>query len=269
MTSVHQDREITGSPESPRSAIVTGAANGIGRATATLLNQRGVQVLAVDREAGLLTALADELAATGTAVHAFVADVSRSEDVRGYVSAARDAFGSIDFFFNNAGIIGKLLPIVELEETTFDSVLAVNVRGAFLGLKYVLPSMYEQGRGAVVNTASVAGLVGHIDHGAYVASKHALVGLTKVAGAEAAQHGVRVNAIAPGPTRTAMIESVEQMKSPDQADAERQRLLGNIPAHRYGTTTEVAQAVYFLLSDESAYLNGSVLTIDGAFTAIR
>ena len=129
--------------------------------------------------------------------------------------------------------------------------------------------MYQRGSGAIVNTASVAGQVGHLDHGGYVATKHALIGLTKVAGAEAAAHGVRVNAIAPGPVRTEMIEAIESMKSPDAADLERHRLLTNIPAHRYGTVDEVSAAVSFLLGNESRYINGAVLTIDGAFTAIR
>jgi NAD(P)-dependent dehydrogenase (short-subunit alcohol dehydrogenase family) len=158
---------------------------------------------------------------------------------------------------------------VDYPEDVFDQVIAVNLRGAFLGLKYVLPGMYERGSGAVVNTASVAGLVGHVDHAGYVASKHGIVGLTKVAGAEAAAYGVRVNAVAPGPVHTEMMDAIEAMKSPEDADVERQRLLQNIPAHRYGTVTDVAAVVLFLLIGESNYLNGATITVDGAFTAIR
>ncbi|MEP7021202.1 MAG: SDR family oxidoreductase [Pseudonocardiales bacterium] len=250
-------------------AVITGAANGIGAAAAARLATAGYRLLLVDRDHTSLAALVDELNERGADATAHPADVSQAADVQAYVDHAHDLYGRIDAFFNNAGIIGLIAPLVDYPETVFDDVIAVNLRGVFLGLKYVLPGMYERRAGAVVNTTSVAGQVGHLGHAGYVASKHAVVGLTKVAGAEAAPYGVRVNAVAPGPVRTDMIESIEAMKSPGDNDAERRRLLANIPAHRYGTAEEVASAVTFLLSGEAHYLNGTVLTIDGAFTAVR
>ncbi len=249
--------------------VVTGAANGIGSAVSRRLAAHGTRLLLVDRDETSLTRLVSELSSQGAVVEGHPADVAKVDDVKGYVARAMDLYRDIDGLVNNAGIIGRLAPVIEYPEDVFDSVIAVNVRGIFLGLKYVLPCMYERGSGSVVNLASVAGAVGHIDHAGYVASKHAVSGLTKVAGAESAGKGVRVNCVAPGPIRTDMIAAIEAMKSPDDATAERQRLMDMIPAHRYGTSDEVASAIAFLLSDDSAYINGSTLTVDGAFTAIR
>ncbi len=254
---------------SKHGAIITGAAKGIGRATALSLSDNNVRILAVDRDEDALTQLVAEINDRGGNAYAHIADVSDSADVRGFVNHANKLFSGIEYFFNNAGIIGRLAPLVDYPEDVFDQVIAVNLRGVFLGLKYVLPGMYERGSGAIVNTASVAGLVGHVDHAGYVASKHGIVGLTKVAGAEAAAYGVRVNAVAPGPVHTDMMDEVEAMKSPGDADVERERLLQNIPAHRYGTVTDIAAVVSFLLIGESNYLNGSTIIVDGAFTAIR
>lgn len=262
--------QMTNKDEAPMyGAVITGAARGIGRATALLLSARNVRVLAVDRDEEPLKQVVSEISEQGGVAYAHVADVSDSADVRDYVDHANRLFNGIEYFFNNAGILGRLVPLVDYPEDVFDQVIAINLRGVFLGLKYVLPGMYERGSGAVVNTASVAGVVGHVDHAGYVASKHGIVGLTKVAGAEAAAYGVRVNAVAPGPVHTDMMDAVEVMMSPENADAERQRLLRNIPAHRYGTVTDIAAIVLFLLLGESSYINGSTITVDGAFTAIR
>ncbi|SBW22293.1 Levodione reductase [Candidatus Protofrankia californiensis] len=249
--------------------VVTGAANGIGKAAVELMSATGAKIYAVDHDAEALERLELEVKSSGGAIAVGVADVSDSEQVQAYVERAVSHLGSIDGFFNNAGVVGQLAPLLSYPDEVFDRVIAVNLRGVFLGLKYVLRVMSAQKSGSIVNMASVAGLVGHVDHGGYVVSKHAVVGLTRVAGAEAAPFGVRVNAVAPGPVRTAMIEAIEEMKSPLDAELERSRLLANIPAGRYGTVEEVAKAVRFLLMGESTYLNGSVLTIDGGFTAIR
>ncbi len=255
--------------EASPAVVVTGAANGIGRAVSRRLAKQGSRLFLVDRDEAGLSRLVSELSRHPAAVEAQVADVSKVEDVKSYVARAISLYGGIDGFVNNAGIVGRLAPIVDYPVDVFDSVISVNLRGVFLGLKFVLPGMYERGSGSVVNMASVAAAVGHLDHGGYVASKHAVAGLTKVAGAESAGQGVRVNCVAPGPVRTDMIAAIEAMKSPDDADIERQRLMAVIPAHRYGTADEVASAIAFLLSDDSAYMNGSTLTVDGAFTAIR
>ncbi len=255
-------------PASPV-AVVTGAANGIGRATSLMLAAAGSRVVAVDRDAEALDRLVTDIRNGGGDASSRVADVTQSAEVQGFVRFALDAHGRIDQLFNNAGISGVMSPLIDYDEEVVDTVLAVNVRGVFLGLKHVLPVMHRQRSGSVVNMASVTGLVGQPDHAAYAASKHAVVGLTRVAGGESAPFGVRVNALAPGPIQTDLLARVEAMKSPNDPGTERSRLVESIPAHRYGTVDEVAAAACFLLGPGSAYVNGSVLAVDGGFTAMR
>ena len=178
-----------------------------------------------------------------------VADVTKSAEVQAYVKAAMDAYGRIDCFFNNAGIEGKLAAIVDMDEAVFDQVMGVNVKGVFLGLRAVLPVMLAQKSGAVVNTASVAGLVGTPGMSAYVASKHAVIGLTKSAAGEVARGGVRVNAVCPGPIDTRMIHAIEAQIDPANPAAVEARYHAALPLGRYGTAEEVANIVLFLCSD--------------------
>ncbi len=249
-------------------AIITGAAKGIGRATALALSHHNVPILAVDRDASSLAQLVAEINDEGGIAHAHVADVSDSSDVRSFVDRASSLFNGVEYFFNNAGIIGRLSPLVDYPEAVFDQVIAVNLRGVFLGLKYVLPGMYERRSGAVVNSASVAGLVGHVDHAGYVATNMASL-VSPRSPAPRRQNTGCVSTRLRLPVRSEMMDAVEAMKSPEDADVERQRLLQNIPAHRYGTVADVAAVVLFLLIGESNYLNGTTVTVDGAFTAVR
>ena len=160
--------------------------------------------------------------------------VSQSADVQDYRGkTALDIHGRIDCFFNNAGIVGKLAPIQEYDEAVFDAVIAVNLRGVFLGLRHVLPVMLKQGAGTVVNTASVAGLSGGPGMPAYVASKHAVLGLTKVASSDTARHGIRVNAICPGPVETRMMRSLESQRNPGDPDAVANANRASMPSGRY------------------------------------
>ena len=184
-----------------------------------------------------------------------------------YVKAALDAYGAIDCFYNNAGIEGSVAPTAEYDEEMFDRVMAVNVKGVFLGLRHVLPVMIKQGRGAVVNTASVAGLVASPGMPAYVASKHAVIGLTKTAAGEVARAGVRVNAVCPGPIDTRMIHSLESMLNPDDPASVGARYQSNIPIGRYGTAEEVANVVLFLCSDLAGNITGAQYVVDGGRTA--
>jgi NAD(P)-dependent dehydrogenase (short-subunit alcohol dehydrogenase family) len=250
-----------------RVVVVTGAAGGIGRAICHRVAQLGGRVVAVDADSAALAetaSVAEEAGAAACLVHA---DVSQDVGVAAYVEAAITRFGRIDGLVSNAGTEGLITPTVEYPVEVFDRVIAINLRGVFLGLKHVLPVMIDQGAGVVVNVASVAGLIGHPGHSAYVASKHGVVGLTRVAAAEVGQHGVRVNAVCPGPTSTRMIASIEEQAGGGDAAAKHREIAAKIPAGRYGEPDEIARSVAFLLGDDASYVNGATLTVDGAFTA--
>jgi NAD(P)-dependent dehydrogenase (short-subunit alcohol dehydrogenase family) len=248
-------------------AVVTGAGNGIGRQAALGFAGRGAKVLCVDRDGPAAERTAGTIKQQGGDARPHPADVTKSADVQGYVKAALDAWGRIDCFFNNAGIEGKLAPLAEYDEAVFDQVIGVNVKGVFLGLRHVLPVMLKQKSGAIVNTASVAGLVGTPGIGPYVASKHAVIGLTKTASGEVARSGVRVNAICPGPIDTRMIHSLEAQINPADPASVAARYQSMLPIGRYGTPEEVANLVLFLCSDLAGNITGAQYVIDGGRTA--
>jgi NAD(P)-dependent dehydrogenase (short-subunit alcohol dehydrogenase family) len=246
--------------------LITGAGNGIGRAAAIGFATRGAKVVIVDRDKDAGEATAGIVRQQGGGAQFVAADVTRSADVQDYVKATLDAYGAIDFF-NNAGIEGSVAPTAEYDEDIFDRVIAVNVKGVFLGLRHVLPVMIRQGHGAVVNTASVAGLVASPGMPAYVASKHAVIGLTKTAAGEVARAGVRVNAVCPGPIDTRMIHSLEAMLNPGDPGSVGSRYQQNIPLGRYGTAEEIANLVIFLCSDLASNITGAQYVADGGRTA--
>ncbi|HRD76794.1 MAG TPA: glucose 1-dehydrogenase, partial [Hyphomicrobiaceae bacterium] len=248
-------------------AVVTGAANGIGRATSFAFAKAGAKVVLVDRDEAGAKAAAGAIVQQGGTAHGVKADVTRSADVQAYVKAALETYGRIDAFFNNAGIEGKVTPIVEYDEEMFDQVIGINVKGVFLGLRYVLPVMLKQGSGAIVNTASVAGIVGTPGIAPYVASKHAVIGLTKSVSGEVARQGVRVNAVCPGPVDTRMIHSLEEQINPADPGSVGQRYKGAIPLGRYATVDEIANMVLFLCSDLASAMTGGHYVVDGGRTA--
>jgi NAD(P)-dependent dehydrogenase (short-subunit alcohol dehydrogenase family) len=248
-------------------ALVTGGGNGIGRATCAAFARQGAKVVVVDRDTAGAEATVGIIRQNGGEALAMTADVTRSADVKAYVKAAIDQFGRIDCFFNNAGIEGKVAPTAEYDEAMFDAVLGVNVKGVFLGLRHVLPEMIRQGGGAVVNTASVAGLVATPGMPAYVASKHAVIGLTKAAAGEVARKGIRVNAVCPGPVDTRMIHALEEQLAPGDAASVEERYKSAIPSGRYTTPDEIANMVLFLCSDLAANTTGGQFVVDGGRTA--
>jgi NAD(P)-dependent dehydrogenase (short-subunit alcohol dehydrogenase family) len=249
-------------------ALVTGGANGIGRATAIAFAGRGAKVMVVDRDAAGAERTAGTIQQQGGQARFHVSDVTKSADVQAYVKAALDAYGRIDCFFNNAGIEGKVAPIAEYDEAVFDQVIGINVKGVFLGLRHVLPVLLKQKSGAVVNTASIAGLVGTPGMSAYVASKHAVIGLTKTAAGEAARGGVRVNAVCPGPIDTRMIHALEAQIDPSNPAGVADRYHAMLPVGRYGTAEEVANVVMFLCSDLASNITGAQYVVDGGRTAV-
>jgi len=249
-----------------RVAVVTGAAGVIGTATMRLLAERGARIVAVDRrEPDLKTAIRD-LPAQAEAL-AVAADVSDENEVADYVRAAIDKFGTIDAFYNNAGIEGEIAPITRYSLETFRRVLDVNVVGVFLGMKHVLPVMLKQNKGSIINTASIAGLVGSPDIAVYSASKHAVIGLTKSAAIECGATGVRVNCVCPGMIDSRMLSTIIAGRNPGNAPVPNERIVERIPARRLGLASEVASIVAFLASDEASYVSGAAYTVDGGRTA--
>src|SRR6195256_6662534 len=227
-------------------ALITGAGNGIGRATAVAFAKSGAGCVASAGEAAGGEAPAGIIRQQGGEAHVVTADVTKSAEVQAYVKAALDAYGKIDCFFNNAGIEGTVKHTAEYDEAMFDQVIGVNVKGVFLGLRHGLPVMLQQKQGAVVNTASVAGMVATPGMPAYVASKHAVIGLTKTAAGEGARQGIRGNTVCPGPVDTRMIHSLETQLNPSDPASISRRYQSSIPLGRYVTPEEIANLVLFL-----------------------
>ena len=247
-------------------ALITGAAGAIGSATAALMARRGAAIVAVDRAGSDFGGLKSQLPA-GARLETITADVRDEDSVAHYVAAARAAFGRIDIFFNNAGIEGLVKPIEDYPLESFRDVIDVNVIGVFLGLKHVLPVMYGQGSGCVVNCSSIAGLKGTPGLSAYTASKHAVIGITRSVAAEAGPRGVRVVSVNPGPIESRMMDSINAGQSPDPKAAHA-AISAMVPQQRYGRVEEVAELVAFLASDAAGYCNGGTYSVDGGMCAV-
>jgi NAD(P)-dependent dehydrogenase (short-subunit alcohol dehydrogenase family) len=247
-------------------AVVTGAAGVIGSATIRLLAERGAKIVAVDRRQADLDAAIQGLPASAQAM-AVAADVTEEDGVEEYVRAALDKFGTIDVFYNNAGVEGEVKPIQDYPLAAFRKVLDVNVVGVFLGMKYVLPVMLKQNKGSIINTASIAGLFGSPHIAVYSASKHAVIGLTKSAAWECTGTGVRINCVCPGLIDSRMLSAIFQGRAGGNAPPPMEKIVERIPARRLGQASEVASIVAFLASDEASYVSGSAYTVDGGRTA--
>lgn len=224
-------------------------------------------MLLVDQDADKLASL---VASLGTAcVSGYPADVSNPEDTKGYVEAAVDRFGRIDVLFSNAGVEGRAVLLADYPIEIFDRVLAVNVRGVFLSLKYSIPVMVKAGGGSVIITSSIAGIRGVAGLAAYSTSKHAIVGMMRSAALEYARAGVRVNTINPAPIDTRMMRGLEDQVASNAPEQARSLFETTIPMGRYGTPREVASIALFLASDESRFCTGGVYPVDGGVSAGR
>jgi len=243
-------------------AVITGAASGIGRATALLFAREGARVVVADWDESGGSRIAEEIAEAGGEAVSVRTDVSQAEDVRSLINAAVEGYGRLDVLFNNAGVEGELAPTADCSLENWDSVIGINLKGVFLGMKYAIPHMVSNGGGTIINNASVAGVVGFAGLPAYCASKGGVIQLTKAAALEYAKAGIRVNAICPGVIATPMVERVlgdsEEMKKTFEALE---------PVGRFGTPEEVARLALFLATEDSSFCTGAPFIVDGGFVA--
>ncbi|MFJ7589418.1 SDR family NAD(P)-dependent oxidoreductase [Streptomyces sp. NPDC097617] len=244
-----------------KSALITGASSGIGAAAARVFCREGAAVTLVARRENQLAELTAELQAAGHHAQYIVADVTRTQDVARAVNAAVTTYGRLDAAFNNAGTGATPKPLHLLDENTYDHIMDTNVRGTWNSMRHEIRAMLTNGGGAIVNNSSTAGLVATPVTAPYIASKHAVLGLTKAAASEYATHNIRVNAIAPGATRTEMIDN--WLKENPTIE---QTLLNSTPLPRMATPTEIAESAAWLCSDRASYILGTTLTIDGGWT---
>lgn len=250
-------------------AVITGAGGGIGRAMAVEFASQGADLVLVDLDRAALDETIAAATEHGRKLVPVVADVTSTEQTKGFVQTTIDEFGRIDAMVNNAGLEGKVSPTHEHPEEWFDQVIAVNLRGVFLGMKYALQRMIEQGSGSVLNTSSTSGLLGFCGHPAYTAAKHGVVGLTRTAAGEVGRYDVRVNAIGPGMTNTRLMRDVERGTSPDDPEQSRALYASTSPMMRYTEPEEVASLAAFLVSPKASGINGAYYLIDGGMSATR
>lgn len=248
-------------------AVVTGAGGGIGRAVAARLVAEGARVVLAGRTRSAL----EQVAAALGPEHCepVEADVSRVGDNDRIIDAATARFGGVDVFIANAGIGLPTCGIADLPVESFDGVIAVNLRGVFLGLKSAIPALRARGKGSIVVVSSIAGVKARgAGNAAYVASKHAVVGLVKTAAVECAPYGIRVNSVLPGPTDTAMIHQLEAARSRDTGGDGKEAILRGMPLGRYGHADEIARLITFIASDEAGFCTGGIYTADGGLSAV-
>jgi NAD(P)-dependent dehydrogenase (short-subunit alcohol dehydrogenase family) len=243
-------------------ALITGASFGIGQATAVAFAQRGAKIAVVDWIEDPQQETLRLVEAAGSEAIFIQADVSKDAEVKSMIEKTMARFGRLDFAFNNAGIEGTTAPIQACTEENWDKTLSINLKGIWLCMKYQIPEMLKTGSGAIVNCASVAGLVGFPGLPAYVASKHGVIGLTKNAALELAKQNIRVNAVCPGVIHTNMVDRITGKVKEVEKQFESME-----PVGRMGQPEEVAEAVVFLCSSAASFITGNALTVDGGWIA--
>ncbi|MDI6858289.1 MAG: SDR family oxidoreductase [Dehalococcoidia bacterium] len=243
-------------------ALVTGASSGIGRAAAIAFAREGAKVVVSDVDASGGEDTVHMITDAGGDAYFVRADVSQPDQVENLISETVRKYGRLDFAFNNAGIEGEQAATADSSEANWDRVLSVNLKGAWLCMKNEIPQMLKQGKGAIVNMSSVAGLIGYRNIPAYVASKHGVIGLTKTAALEYATTGIRINVVCPGVIRTPMVERFAGGSPQGEA-----QLMEAEPIGRLGVPEEVAEAVIWLCSDAASFVLGHAMVIDGGLVA--
>lgn len=247
-----------------RVAVITGAGSGIGRAMSLLFAGEGARVLAADVNGEGAGETAAMVVAAGGTCQALTVDVVQPEQVQAMVEAAVSAYDHIDILCNNAGI-GSTTDVVGCEPDEWDRVMSVNVKSVYLGCKYAIPYMLEQGGGVIINTASVAGMVGLVKRASYSASKGAVIALTRQVAIEYVERGIRVNCLCPGTVDSPWVGRL--LDGADDPVAARQALAARQPMGRLGTPEEIAAAALYLASDDAAFITGTAFVIDGGLTA--
>ena len=245
-------------------AIITGAGSGLGQATALRLAEEGINIAVVDVNETGGNETVELVKKLGVDAFFVKADVSKLADVKNYVEKTVEKFGTIDYFLNNAAISGSGKYFLETSPEDIEQIVGINLLGALYGARFVAEVMLKNGGGSIVNTASSAGVIGQDTVVTYSATKHGIVGMTKSLVAEYAKDGLRVNAVAPGPTETPMVKAYFEANPQMKVNAE-----SGIPQKRLGTPEEVAELVAFLLTSKAQYINGEVISIDGGFTNVK
>lgn len=242
--------------------LITGGNSGIGRATAVLFVKDGAKVVVAGRRTKEGSETIEALKREGGDALFVRADVTIEEDVKSLLASVIEKYGRLDVAFNNAGTEGIIGPLTEALVSTYESVMDANVKGVFLSMKYQIPGMLKNGGGSIINVSSIAGLIGMAGASLYVASKHAVLGLTRAAALEYAKQGIRVNAVSPGSVQTDMLD-----RFTGQNPEVKNYLAGLHPMGRIAAPEEIAAAVLWLASPASSFVTGQSLTVDGGFTA--
>ena len=248
-----------------KTAVITGAGSGMGQATAELFAAEGANVLVVDRWEERAERVA---AGIGGRAAAFVGDVAQGEDVQAMFSAAAERWGRIDVIYNNAGIGGREDNVRDCPESVFDEIMAINLRGVWLGMKYGIPHLEAAGGGSIISTASVAGISGLAGIAAYCASKGGVIALTRAAAGEWASKGIRINCICPGVIATRIGDDSQGPQDAAQLERRRERGAEITPLGRSGEGLDIANAALWLASDESAFVTGQAIVVDGGWVGV-